>query len=81
MPLASHVASTHTLPCSVTHMDPPAARLSQPTLWTLVERGGCHWTCPFADVLQAPLEQTGSSNSLALPKITESEHVWFWKGC
>lgn len=37
MPLASHVASTHTLPCSVPQMDPLTARLPQPSLWTLVE--------------------------------------------
>lgn len=37
MPLASHVASTHTLPCSVPQMDPLTACLPQPSLWTLVE--------------------------------------------
>lgn len=36
-PLASPVASTHTLPCPVPQMDPLTVCLPQPSLWTLVE--------------------------------------------
>lgn len=56
MPLASHVASTHTLPWPVPQADPLTACLPQLSPWNLGEMtSSCHWRHAHADVLQDAL--------------------------